>query len=61
MLALEWDKNLALQARFDDGFDSGLESVAIKMIKHGKSFEEIQSDTDLPLERIEQLAKKILN
>ena len=25
MLNLQWDKDIALQARFDDGFDNGLE------------------------------------
>ena len=45
MLALKWDKDLALQARFDDGFDSGrekgIESVALNMINDGESFEKI--------------------
>lgn len=62
MLALEWDKNLALQARFDDGFDSGLakgiESVALKMISEGESLEKICKFTALPLNRIEELVQK---
>lgn len=61
MLALEWDKNLALQARFDDGFDSGLESVALKMISEGETPEKICKFTALPMNRIEELVQKIKN
>lgn len=61
MLALEWDKNLALQARFDDGFDSGLESVALKMISEGETPEKICKFTALPMKRIEELVQKIKN
>ena len=68
MLALEWKLDDALKARFDDGYEDGLEEglqlgqnkgielVAINMIRRGKSFEEIQADTDLPMKRIEELA-----
>lgn len=68
MLALEWKLDDALKARFDDGYEDGLEeglqlgqnkgieSVALKMIRRGKSFDEIQADTDLPMKRIEELA-----
>ena len=63
MLALEWDKDLALQARFDDGFDSGrekgIESVALNMLNDGESFEKICKFTKLSLERIEELAKNL--
>ena len=38
------------------GRTEGTESVAIKMLRKGKSFEEIQEFTDLPLQRLEQLA-----
>lgn len=68
MLALEWKLDDALKARFDDGYEDGLEEglqlgqnkgielVAINMIRRGKSFDEIQADTDLPMKRIEELA-----
>lgn len=59
MLALEWDRDMAMQARFDDGFDSGLESVAMKMIKGGETLEKICNFTALPLHRIEELAQKM--
>ena len=69
MLNLQWDKDTALQARFDDGFEdgmqigknSGIEFVALNMLRRGKNFAEIQIDTDLPLKRIEELAKTLQN
>ena len=61
MLALEWNMDDALQARFEDGFDEGrtegIETVAIKMIHRGNSFDEIHELTDLPLQRIKELAQ----
>ena len=59
MLALEWNMDDALQARFEDGYEDGRneerESVAIKMLRKGKSFDEVHEFTDLPIERIKQL------
>lgn len=59
MLALEWNMNDALQARFEDGYEDGRneerEAVAIKMLRKGKSFDEVQEFTDLPIQRLEQL------
>ena len=65
MLALEWNMDEALHARFQDGFEEGIEkggnlkaeAVAIKLIRRGRPLQEIQEDTDLPMERIHQLAK----
>lgn len=57
MLALEWNMNDALQACFEDGRNEEREAVAIKMLRKGKSFDEVQEFTDLPTQRIEQLAK----
>ena len=71
MLALEWDINEALAARREDGFEEGLnagltkglakgtENVAIKMLNKGKSLEEIQEMTDIPLERIKEIAASL--
>ena len=56
MLALEWNMDDALAARFEEGRNEGRESVAIKMLRKGKSFEEVQEFTDLPIQRLEQLA-----
>ena len=65
MLALEWNMDDALQARFDDGVESGIlrgiESVALNMISMGMSFEKIQEATKLSMERIKELASKFGN
>ena len=55
MRNLEWNMNDALQARFDEGRNEERESVAIKMLRKGKSFDEVHEFTDLPIERIKQL------
>lgn len=51
----------ALQARFDEGYEDGrneeLESVAIKMLRSGKLFDEVREFTDLPIQRLDQLGK----
>lgn len=65
MLALEWNMNDALQARFDDGIEKGIEkglkqgseNIALKLIHMGLSFTDIQKATELPLQRIQELAK----
>ena len=59
MLALEWNMDDALQARFDEGRDEGIESVALNMLRRGKSFDDIHADTNLSLERIKELAKNV--
>ena len=60
MLALEWNMNDALAARFEDGYKDGRneerESVAIKLIRRGRPLQEIHEDTGLSLHRLEQLA-----
>ena len=38
------------------GRKQGLESVAIKMLRKGKSIEEVHEFTELPIQRIEELA-----
>ena len=59
MLELQWDKDVALQARFQDGFNNGIENVAVNMIRRGKTFEDIREDTQLSLERIKELANSL--
>ena len=39
------------------GRNEGREAVAIKLIRRGRSFDEIHEDTGLSLERIEELAE----
>ena len=60
MLALQWEQDKAIRASYedgrDDGISEGIEKVALKMIRRGKSFEDIHEDTDLPIERIKKLA-----
>ena len=60
MLALQWEQEKAIRASYedgrDDGINEGIEIVALKMIRRGKSFEDIHKDTDLPIERIQKLA-----
>ena len=69
MLALEWNLDDALQARFEEGYENGrnkgintgIESVALNMLRRGKSFDDIHADTNLSLERIKELAKNVEN
>ena len=65
MLALEWNMDDALQARFDEGRDeginAGIESVALNMLRRGKSLDDIHADTNLSLNRIKELAKNVEN
>ena len=66
MLALEWNMDDALQARFEDGYEDGrneginigIESVAFNLISMGMTVEKIQEATNLSRERIEKLAEK---
>lgn len=57
MLALEWNLDDALAARFEEGRDEERESIAIKMLRKGKYFEEVHEFTDLTTQRIEQIAR----
>lgn len=57
MLALEWNLDDALQARFEDGRDEGIEEVAVNMIRDGEPLDKILKFTKLSLERIKELEK----
>ena len=57
MLALEWNLDDALQARFDEGRDEGIEEVAVNMIRDGEPLDKILKFTKLSLERIKELEK----
>lgn len=69
MLALEWDMDDALQARFEDGYENGrnegisvgIESVALNLISMGMTLDKVQEATNLPRERIELLAQGVKN
>jgi predicted transposase/invertase (TIGR01784 family) len=43
------------------GRTEGTESVAIKLIRRGRPLQEIQEDTGVPMQRLEQLAKTNIN
>ena len=61
MLALEWNMDDALAARFEEGReegrDEGIEAVALSMLRSGMTEEKIQEFTNLSLERIQELEK----
>ena len=65
MLALEWNLDDALKARFEDGFKQGRseerENFALKLIRRGRPLDEISEDTGLSIQHIQELAKTILN
>ena len=60
MLALEWNMDDALKARFEEGYEEGrnegYESVALNLISMGISFDKIHEATKLSIERIKELA-----
>ena len=59
MLSLEWNLDDALQARFEDGRDDGIESVALNLLNMGLTVEKIQEATKLSMKRIKELADKL--
>ena len=64
MLALEWNMDDALQARFDEGYEDGRneerESIALSMLRSGIAIDKIQEFTQLSSERIQELARACL-
>ena len=61
MLALEWNLDDALAARYEDGRDDGIESVALNLLNMGLTVEKIQEATKLSMERIKELADGFKN
>ena len=61
MLALEWNMDDALAARFDEGYEDGRneerEAIALDMIRDGEPLNKIIKFTKLSLERIKELEK----
>ena len=57
MLALEWNMDDALAARYEDGREEERESIALNMIRSGLSIDNIQKFTKLSAERIKELEK----
>ena len=68
MLALEWNMDDALQARFDEGYEdghnkginAGIESVALNMLRSGMTIDKIKELTQLSSERIQELADNLV-
>ena len=58
-LMLQWDNELAMQARYDDGFDDGVEFVAKNMIRKGLPLDIIREMTNLSVERINEIAESL--
>ena len=65
MLALEWNLDDAKQAWFEEGMEQGLEqgreqereAVAVKLIRMGFQFDDVQKVTGLSLQHIQKLAQ----
>ena len=65
MLNWQWNMNEAQAAWENKGREEGIsigevkkaEVIAAKMLRKGKDFAEIQEWTDLPIQRIKELAK----
>ena len=58
-LMLQWDNELAMQARFEEGQKEGIEFVAVNMIRDGEPLDKILKFTNLSLERIQELARSL--
>lgn len=54
-LMLQWDNELAMQARFEEGREEGIEFVALNMLRSGMTVDKIQELTQLSSERIQEL------
>lgn len=61
MLALQWEKDKAIRASYEDGRDDAIESVALNMIQDGEPLDKIIKFTKLSVERIKELADKLKN
>lgn len=59
-LMLQWDNELAMQARFEEGREEGIEFVALNMLRSGIAIDKIQEFTQLSSERIQELARACL-
>ena len=58
MLALEWNMDDAKQAWQEEAREQERESVAVKLIRMGLQFEDIQKATNLSIQRLKELANK---
>ena len=61
MRNLKWNLDDAKQAWQEEAREQEREAVAVKLVRMGLSFADIQKATDLPIFRIEELAKEKAN
>ena len=54
-----WDYNSGINAARVEGRDEAFESVALNLISMGLPFDKIQQATNLSLDKIQELAKKM--
>lgn len=59
-LMLQWDNELAMQARFEEGREEGIEFVALNMLRSGMTVDKIKELTQLSAERIQELANSLV-
>ena len=59
-LMLQWDNELAMQARFEECREEGIEFVAVNMLSSGMTVDKIQELTQLSSERIQELAGSLV-
>ena len=59
MLSMEFNLEDALRVREKDGIIKGAEKIAEKMLKRGTPIEYVSEDTELSIERVKEIAKKI--
>jgi len=59
MLDFQWNLDDAKAAWHDEGFEQGIESVALNLLNMGFSFDKIHEATKLSLDKIQELAKAI--
>ena len=58
-LMLQWDNELAMQARFEEGREEGVEFVALNMLRSGMTVDKIKELTQLSTERLQELTRTL--
>jgi hypothetical protein len=59
MLNMEWNLDDALRVREKDGEQKRAERVAERLLKRGTPIDIVAEDTELSIERVKEIAKKI--
>ena len=58
MLANEWNMETALEVREEEGFERGVETVAVNALAEGLSLEQVHRITGLDMETITSLSQR---